>query len=54
MPDTEAEAEARTNLSVPVDLKRRIEALAAVDLRPYKQQLLVLLEEAVSSRERRK
>lgn len=45
--------ERRTNLAVPMPLAERIEAQATGDRRPYKQELLVLLEEAVERREKR-
>ena len=45
---------ARTNLEVPGDLRERIEREAKIDLRSYKGEILILLNEALSARERRK
>ena len=42
-----------TQIAVPADLKRRIAEQALSDLRPYRSELVVLLEEAVSARERK-
>lgn len=42
-----------TQIAVPADLKRRIAEQALSDLRPYRSELVVLLEEAVTARERK-
>lgn len=47
------DTERRTNLAVPIWLVDRIEVQAKADRRPYKQELLTLLEEAVDKREKR-
>lgn len=44
----------RTNLEMPVELAERIEAQGKIDRRNFKPELLVLLEEAVTAREKRK
>lgn len=46
--------EKRTNLSVPAALKERVERQCGKDRRPYKAELLVLVEEALDAREKRK
>lgn len=42
-----------TQIAVPSDLKRRIEVQGEVDMRAYRSEIIVLLEEAVSTRERK-
>lgn len=42
-----------TQIAVPADLKRRIEAQGEVDMRAYRSEIIVLLEEAVSTREKK-
>ncbi len=55
MPDeTEAQTEMQTLLKLPIDLYRRIEAQARADKRTVRPEMEVLLEEAVTARERRK
>lgn len=45
---------ALTQIAVPIDLKQRIAAQAKLDLRGYKGEILVLLDEACTAREKRK
>lgn len=53
--DNEMEiAERRTNLAVPLRLVARVEVQAKADRRPFKAELLTLLEEALDRRERGK
>jgi hypothetical protein len=44
----------RTNLEMSMALRRRIEVQAKIDRRQVKAQILVMLEEAAESREKRK
>ena len=55
MPDTEIiETTRRTNLEMPLELAERIEAQGKIDRRNFKPELLVLIEEALTAREKRK
>jgi hypothetical protein len=45
---------ALTQIAVPIDLKQRIMAQAGADLRGYKGEILVLLDEACTAREKRR
>jgi hypothetical protein len=49
-----ADMETRTNLSVPVVLYERIMEQAEADRRQYKPEIIVLLEEALAIRERKR
>lgn len=42
------------NLEVPGDLRERIERQAKIDLRSYKAEILILLNEALATRDRKK
>jgi len=44
-------SEMSTGLVVPIELKKRIEGQAGTDRRTYKQEIIVLLFEAVAKRE---
>lgn len=53
MADAAEKTEMTTNLTVPVELRDRILKQGEADRRPYKQEILVLLDEAVAARERK-
>lgn len=48
------EREVRTNLSMPEAMRERIIPQAKIDRRSFKAEILVLLDEALTARERKK